>query len=117
MNFKTLWFQQDGATPHTSGEVLSWLEKTFGTHFISYRTNNVWPPHSPDLSPLDFFLWGFLKDRVYTPAPTTLGDLKAAIRCEMRKIPVQTCRAVIDNFNKRLDVVLRTGGRHLEHVL
>jgi hypothetical protein len=116
-DFNSIWFQQDGATPHTSGEVISWLEKTFGTHFISYRTDNVWPPHSPDLSPLDFFLWGYLKDRVYSPAPTSLEELKVTIRREIRNISTDTCTAVISNFKKRLDVVLKQGGRHLEHIL
>jgi hypothetical protein len=116
-NINTLWFQQDGATPHTSRDVIAWLQKTFGTHYISYRTDNVWPPHSPDLSPLDFFLWGYLKDRVYNPAPTSLEELKTAIRREVRNISLDTCMSVIANFKKRIDVVLQQGGRHLEHVL
>jgi hypothetical protein len=85
-NFNTVWFQQDGATPHTSRDVIAWLQKTFGKHCISYRTDNVWPPHSPDLSPLDFFLMGYLKDKVYNPAQPSLEELKTAIRCEIRNI-------------------------------
>ena len=50
-----VWFQQDGAAPHTARVVLSWLEETFGDRFISFKTEKVWPPHSP----LDFFLWGY----------------------------------------------------------
>lgn len=53
-----IYFQQDGATPHTSGQVLGWLQKTFGHKLISFRTDCVWPPHSFDLSPLDFFSVG-----------------------------------------------------------
>lgn len=117
MDLNTLWFQQDGATPHTSREVLSWLERRFGTNFISYRTDTVWPPHSPDLSPLDFFLWGYLKDRVYSPAPASLEDLKISIKREIRNISTDTCKSVICNFKKRLDVVIQQKGRHLEHLL
>ena len=39
-DFNTIWFQQDGATPHISGEKILWLEKTFGTKLISYRKAN-----------------------------------------------------------------------------
>jgi hypothetical protein len=40
-----------------------------------------WPPISPDLTPMDFFLWGFVKDNVYVPPlPTTLPELKTRIR-------------------------------------
>lgn len=41
-------FQQDRATPHTPGNVLEWLQKTFGHRLISFRTDWVWPPHSTD---------------------------------------------------------------------
>ncbi len=67
-----VWYQQDGATPHTARHVLAWLEKVFGEQFVSFRTEREWPPHSPDLSPLDFFLWGYLKYRVYSPYLQTL---------------------------------------------
>ena len=38
-----------------------------------------WPPHSPDLSPPDFMLWGHVKSRVYETKPSTIQQLKAAI--------------------------------------
>jgi len=112
-----VWFQQDGATPHTAGDVNQWLNSTFGDRFISYRTANEWPPHSPALNPLDFFLWGHLKERVYTPSPQSTDEPKRAIKQEMGKITPETCRRVIDNFKRRLDVVIAKNGRHVEHML
>jgi len=112
-----IWFQQDGATPHTSSAVLDWIKDTFEDRVISLKTQYAWPPHSPDLSPLDFYLWGFLKDRVYKPSPTTLKELKANIKREIRGINNETCKAVIDNFKTRCDVVIAQKGRHVEHVL
>ena len=61
-NINDVWFQQDRATPHIARDVLVWLSKTFGQKSISFRTDQEWPPHSPDLSPLDFFLWVNLKN-------------------------------------------------------
>lgn len=49
-----IWFQEDGPTPHTSGVVLEWLKKTLVDRVISLKTQYPWPPHSPDLSQLDF---------------------------------------------------------------
>lgn len=117
IGINTIWFQQDGATPHTAGKVLDWLRKTFGRNFISFKSDTVWPPHSPDLSPLDFFLWGHLKDNVYNPKPDTIEQLKAAIRREMRKITPAMCANVLENFKKRLDVVIAQKGRHIEHLM
>lgn len=113
----TIWFQQDGAAPHTAIDVITWLQQTFGRNLISLKTDCEWPPHSPDLSPLDFFLWGHLKDKVYKPTPTTTDELKAAIKREIRVISSETCTAVIRNFQQRLDVVISEKGRHLEHIL
>ena len=47
------------------------------------RTNNPWPPYSPDLNPPDYFLWGYLKDRVYQDNPDTIERLKETIRREI----------------------------------
>ena len=55
INIENMWFQQDGATPHT---VLSWLHETFGENLISFKTEKNRPPHSPDLNLLDFFPLG-----------------------------------------------------------
>lgn len=66
-----VWFQQDDATPHTWKILLEWLFEKFGEHFISLRSNIEWQPHSPDLTPSDFFLWDYLKDRVYSPPHNT----------------------------------------------
>ncbi|GBN56080.1 hypothetical protein AVEN_168128-1 [Araneus ventricosus] len=36
-----------------------------------------WPLRSPDLTPRDFFLWDYVKDKVYAlPMPTTLQSLQ-----------------------------------------
>ena len=47
-NIGGLWYQQDGATPHTARHVLAVLEQTFGEQFISFRTVREWLPHSPE---------------------------------------------------------------------
>ncbi len=65
-DYKKYYFQQDGATPHKANIVQSWLGSKFGKKFLD---KEKWPPRSPDLNPCDFFLWGYLKDRVYNPLP------------------------------------------------
>ena len=50
------WFQQDGATPHTAAASRLWLQQRFPGRVISLKEEVQWAPHSPDLSPLDFFL-------------------------------------------------------------
>ena len=111
------WFQQDGATPHTSDKSLAWLQQRFGGRLISRRCDPEWSAYSPDLNPLDFFLWGYLKDRVYQNRPETIEDLKQAIASEAHAIPRDMCKRVIDNFARRVQICLQRQGSHLEHLL
>ncbi|GFV94362.1 transposase [Trichonephila clavipes] len=58
--------QQDGATCHTAQHVtIDLLKDTFGDHLISRLGPVNWPPRSCDLTPLDYFLWGYVKPLVY----------------------------------------------------
>ena len=56
---RNTWFQQDGATSHTARETMALLKKTFPNRLISRFGNVSWPPRPPDLTPADFFLWGY----------------------------------------------------------
>ena len=58
------YFQQDGATCHTSNESMSEIESFFDDRIISKA---LWPPRSPDLSPPDFFPVGRLQKKKLMP--------------------------------------------------
>ena len=77
----TIWFQQDGATCHTANATLNVLRPVFEDHIISRRADVVWPPRSWDLTPLDYYLQGAVKDKCYADKPDTIDALKDNI-CE-----------------------------------
>ena len=56
-----------------------------------------WPPRSPDLTPPDFFLWGYLKSRVYVNKPRTVEELKDNIREEIAAIPAEMLAKTMEN--------------------
>jgi hypothetical protein len=112
-----IWFQQDGATAHTSRRSMEILRQMFPGHLISLRGDVGWPPRSPDLTPCDFFLWGYLKEKVYTHRPRTIDELKAAITEEINAIPLNMTRRVMDNFRERLQQCVVNGGRHLQDII
>jgi hypothetical protein len=68
---------------------------------IFLRCDIGWPARSPDLTPCDFFLWGFLKAKVYARRPGTIEQLKEAIRQEIAAIPPAMIRKAMDNFRER----------------
>ena len=61
MNVDDVYLQQDGATWHTSGETIGLLCEKFPGRVISRNGDYNWPPRSCDLTPLDFFHWGYVK--------------------------------------------------------
>lgn len=114
--------QLDGAPPHYHGSVRDHLNEALPQRWIGRASQEDrvlirWPPRSPDLTPCDFFLWGFIKDRVYVPPlPTTLGDLRARITAAIAEIDRDTLHKVWQEIDYRLDVCRVTRGAHIEHL-
>jgi len=102
--------------PHSSNESLAWLQQRFPDRLISRKCDPQWSPHSPDLNPPDFYMWGYLKDRVCGNNPQTIPDLKAAITATIRGIPREECGRAIENFALRIQMCLWRRGAHLEHI-
>jgi len=65
-----LIFQQDGAPPHFTKDVRQWWPKNYPI-CIGRGGTVAWPPMSPDLTPLEFYVWGYMKSEVYK---TVVGD-------------------------------------------
>lgn len=84
-----LTFQQDGAPAHSVAAVTQFLDNSFPNRWIGLRGPIVWPARSPDLTPLDFFLWGYLKSKVYATPPQSLQELRNRIIQVCRDIPVE----------------------------
>ena len=117
VDMNTVIYQQDGAIPHCSNVSLEYLRRYFpGDRLISRRTDNPGPAYSPDLSPADYFLWGYLKERVYANNPQTIEGLKANILQEIRRIPLDMCDRVIRNFNVRVATVIQRRGAWIENI-
>jgi len=75
-------------------------------------------PHAqPYLSAWDFFLWVYLKSKVYVRKPRTVDDLKVSIREEMSTVPQEMLVNVMQNFEERLRTCVRQEGRHLSLVI
>ena len=53
------WEMEDGATSHTTVEVMVWLNAKFRSRVISRKAEVEWPPYSPDLNPLDYIFWSY----------------------------------------------------------
>lgn len=117
MDVDNFWFQQDGATSHTANQTIELLRTRFPGRVISRHGDQNWPPRSCDITPMDFFVWGFLKGKVYANNPQTLQELKYAIRNAFAEMVPQLCARVIQNFVNRMDICQRSRGGHLSDIV
>lgn len=112
-----VWFQQAGATAHTARTSMKALSEMFPGRLISLHGDIGWPAHSPDLSPCDYFLWGYLKNKVYKYRPGTIEELKDAICQKVAEIPPEMTLRVMENFRNHLQQCIVNRGYHLEDVI
>lgn len=74
----------------------------------------LWPPRSPDLTPCDFFLWGYIKNIVYSQKIRDLNHLKNRINEAMTTITEEMLANVWREVEYCLDICQATKGAHIE---
>lgn len=113
-------FQHDGAPPHITRAVTNHLNRNFPDNWIGRNGPILWPPRSPDLTPLDYFLWGCIKEVVYRTPIQTEEECRRRIVEAFADIAGRQndiLRATTNNFIKRAELVLEHQGRHIEQYL
>jgi hypothetical protein len=68
------------------------------------------PPYSPDISPSDFFLFGFLKEHLRGMIFSTVADLQFAVDDFIRNIPSEMLQRVFKHWMSRCEAIIATGG-------
>ena len=87
---------------HTAEATLDILRPVFEDRIISYRADVVWPLRSCDLTPLDYYLRGAVKDNCYADKPETIDVLKGNIREANGEIQLHTIDNVLKNRIDRI---------------
>ena len=90
------------------------FESIFANRIISH---GIWPDRSPDLTPLDYYLWRALKRRVYENNSHNLEELKTAIIQCIQQITPDILRDVLNNMQRRVQKYLNVNGGHFRHFL
>jgi len=110
--------QQDGHPAHTSLLARRVLNQLYPDRWIGIHSAlHEWPPRSPDLTPMDFFAWGYIRDQVYQTLPRTREELMDKIRAASRNITPVMFSNVRQSFMRRIALCLEENGSYFEHVL
>ncbi|GFS71142.1 transposable element Tc3 transposase [Trichonephila clavipes] len=106
-----------GATCHTARVTIDLLKDTFGDRLISRFGPVNWPPRSCDLTPLDYFQWGYVKSFFYADKPQTPDHLEDNIRRVIADIWPQMLEKVIENWTFRLDCIRASRGSPMPEII
>ena len=116
---KEMWIQHDGAPLHFGKQVTAFLNDTYPNRWIGRGGPIAWPPRSPDLNPLDYYLWGHMKSMVYATKIhtedellTRILDTAASLRADNRTLQRATSSIVT-----RAEMCLERRGGHFEQLL
>ncbi|GBN30802.1 hypothetical protein AVEN_158843-1 [Araneus ventricosus] len=74
----TVTLEEVGVPPHWGTDVRAFSDTTFRNRWLGRGGSIVWLPRSPDVTPLDFFFWCYIKDKVYSREIRDVADLRAS---------------------------------------
>jgi len=114
-----MWLQHDGAPPHFSRQVTAFLNNSYHDRWIGRGGPVSWPPRSPDLTPLDYFLWGHMKSMVYAKQSHNRDELINRIMdaaTQIRNSPGMVEQAV-RSLLRRARLCIESAGCHFEQNL
>ena len=90
-----------------------WIRRASGEDNVILK----WPPRLSDLTPSDFFLWGYVKTLVYfLHLPANVNELKQRISIALETVTQDMLHCAREELDYRLDVNRVTGGAHIEHL-
>jgi hypothetical protein len=112
-------FQNDGAPCHYATQVRNYLNETFPNRWIGRGGPISWPPRSPDLNPIDFFIWGYYKEITYARECSSEEELRQKITEAKRVVSEnrQAFRRLKNNFLRRCRMCIAASGGHFENLL
>ena len=105
-----IWF-------HTAEARLDVLRPVFEDRIISRRADAVWPPRSCVLTPLDYYMWGAVKNKCYADKPKTIDTLKDIIREAIGEIQLHTIDNVLKNLTDRVGYCMASRGSHWNEII
>ena len=73
-----------------------------------------WPRRSPDIAPLEIFLWGYVKDKVFSTPVPDVTNFKARIIDAFATITEDMLENTWRETDYRLEVLRATKGAHVE---
>ncbi|EZA56517.1 hypothetical protein X777_03552 [Ooceraea biroi] len=113
-----MWYMHDGAPSHFSRATRELLNTTYPDRWIGRGGLIPWPARSPDMNPLDFFFWGYLKTLVYSTPVPDVAPLRQRIvnGCDIIHNTPGIFQRVRQSMRRRAQACLESNEGHFEYL-
>ncbi|GJQ84008.1 hypothetical protein Trydic_g10475 [Trypoxylus dichotomus] len=115
---RDMWLFHDGTYPHFNRKVRRYLRNLLLKRRITRRGHVYWPPKSPDLNPVNFYLRERIKHLVYWVGEVNdEQELKERMERAAARIRKDNLRTCYDSWLRRARLCIEADGRNFEHLL
>lgn len=113
---RNMFLQLDGCPAHFAINVREHLDAEYTDRWIGRGSLFPWPPRSPDLTVLDFYFWGRVKDLVFQSRPTTRENMILRIQNAINSLSRVEIETAVFSTRRRVELCLEHDGGHFEHL-
>ncbi|XP_018398740.1 PREDICTED: uncharacterized protein LOC108776576 [Cyphomyrmex costatus] len=112
-------YQHNGAPAHFHRDVRDILNARYIAidTWLGRGGPIAWPPRSPDMNVLDFFVWGYIKELVEPRHSDTENEVREAIIAAFETITLEMEHRATRSTVPRAELCIREEGRHFEQFL
>jgi [histone H3]-lysine36 N-dimethyltransferase SETMAR len=110
-----VFVHHDMATSHTSRKTAAYAQDLKDRLGITIISKDQIPVKTPDGSPMDFFGFGYLKQRLHLRRASTLDGVWKLAQKEWNSVSMETVKKVYDSWKRRLRMIAKVHGEHVEH--
>ena len=110
---KKMILHQDSAPGHVAKKTITYMKE----HNIQVITPDEWLPKSLDAAPMDYSIWGIMKERVRKHNVSTLNGLKKVLKQELENLEQDVINNALANWAKRCRLIYYAHESHIEHLL
>ena len=117
VQYQNIIWQQDGAPPHAARDGVQFLNQHYN-EWIGRHGTIPWPPNSPDLTVMDTFLWGNLKNVVYQDRNENIEEIREKIVVEMNRLNQDNhiLTSSLERLQRGYRRCFENNGGHIEHL-
>ena len=109
-----IFVRHDAASSHTAKKTVLYAQNLKRRLGITIIPNSQIPIKSPDTSPMDFYGFGMLKQRLHLRQASTLDGVWKVLQSEWNTVTPAEVRKVYEAWKWRLRVVTGVRGSHIE---